>query len=104
LAERVGQALGGELAALGIDVDFAPVLDVHTNPQNPVIGERAFGTEPEAVARRALALARGLERAGVATCGKHFPGHGDTDTDSHLALPRLAHDMARLEAVELLPF
>lgn len=104
LAERVGQALGRELAALGIDVDFAPVLDVHTNPQNPVIGERAFGVGPEVVARRALALARGLERAGVVSCGKHFPGHGDTDTDSHLALPRLAHDMERLEAVELLPF
>jgi beta-N-acetylhexosaminidase len=104
LAENVGEALGRELAALGIDVDFAPVLDVHTNLANPVIGQRAFATAPEVVARRALALARGLERAGVVSCGKHFPGHGDTDTDSHLALPRLDHDLARLEAVELLPF
>jgi beta-N-acetylhexosaminidase len=104
LAERVGEALGRELWALGIDVDFAPVLDVHTNPANPVIGQRAFATEPEIVARRALALARGLERAGVVGCGKHFPGHGDTDTDSHLALPRLDHALARLDAVELLPF
>lgn len=104
LAEHVGEALGRELAALGIDVDFAPVLDVHTNPANPVIGRRAFATEPEVVARRALAMARGLERAGVVGCGKHFPGHGDTDTDSHLALPRLDHDLARLDAVELLPF
>jgi beta-N-acetylhexosaminidase len=104
LAERVGEALGLELVALGIDVDFAPVLDVHTNPANPVIGRRAFATEPEIVARRALALARGLERAGVVSCGKHYPGHGDTDTDSHLALPRLSHALERLEAVELLPF
>jgi beta-N-acetylhexosaminidase len=104
LAERVGEALGRELFALGIDVDFAPVLDVHTNPANPVIGRRAFATEPEAVARRALALARGLERAGVVSCGKHYPGHGDTDTDSHLALPRLSHALERLEAVELRPF
>jgi beta-N-acetylhexosaminidase len=104
LAERIGEALGRELVALGIDVDFAPVLDVHTNPANPVIGRRAFATEPEIVARRALALARGLERAGVVSCGKHYPGHGDTDTDSHLALPRLSHGLERLEAVELLPF
>ena len=103
-AERIGEALGRELAALGIDVDFAPVLDVHTNPANPVIGRRAFATEPEVVATRALALARGLARAGVVSCGKHYPGHGDTDTDSHLALPRLRHGIERLEAVELLPF
>jgi beta-N-acetylhexosaminidase len=104
LAERVGMAMGRELALLGFDLDFAPVLDVHTNPQNPVIGDRAFGRDPARVAGRALAFARGLSRAGVIGCGKHFPGHGDTDTDSHLALPRLAHDMDRLRAVELLPF
>ncbi|ACY15680.1 beta-N-acetylhexosaminidase [Haliangium ochraceum] len=104
LAERVGLALGHELAALEIDVDFAPVLDVHTNPANPVIGKRALSSDPEQVAQRGLALARGLERAGVVSCGKHFPGHGDTDTDSHLALPRLTHGSARLDAIELLPF
>jgi beta-N-acetylhexosaminidase len=85
VAEQVGLAMGRELRALGFDIDFAPVLDVHTNPANPVIGDRAFATEPEAVALRALAFARGLERAGVLACGKHFPGHGDTATDSHLA-------------------
>ncbi|GAB4531577.1 MAG: hypothetical protein Tsb0020_47820 [Haliangiales bacterium] len=104
LATAIGRALGSELAALGIDVDFAPVFDVHTNPDNPVIGARAFGRTPEAVARRALAFADGLAQAGVLSCGKHFPGHGDTDTDSHLALPYLAHDRERLEAVELAPF
>ena len=104
VAELVGRAIGDELRALGFDVDFAPVLDVHTNPANPIIGERAFGTDAEEVARRGLAFARGLAAAGVLACGKHFPGHGDTSTDSHLELPRIDHDWARLERVELLPF
>jgi beta-N-acetylhexosaminidase len=104
LAEEVGRALGGELRALGFDIDFAPVLDVHTNAANPIIGDRAFGTEPEAAARRALAFARGLLDAGLLSCGKHFPGHGDTLTDSHLELPRIDHGWERLERVELLPF
>ncbi len=104
VAEQVGKAIGDELRALGFDIDFAPVLDVHTNPANPVIGERAFGTDAESVARRGLAFARGLAAAGVLACGKHFPGHGDTSTDSHLELPRIDHDWARLERVELLPF
>jgi beta-N-acetylhexosaminidase len=104
VAEQVGRAIGDELRALGFDIDFAPVLDVHTNPQNPIIGDRAFGREPMVAARRALAFARGLAAAGVLACGKHFPGHGDTDTDSHLELPRVDHAWDRLEAVELLPF
>jgi beta-N-acetylhexosaminidase len=104
LAAQVGQAMGEELRAVGFDVDFAPVLDVHTNPANPIIGDRAFGSDAETVARRALAFARGLDAAGVMACGKHFPGHGDTATDSHLELPRIDHDWARLEQVELLPF
>jgi beta-N-acetylhexosaminidase len=104
LAEQLGRALGAELAALGFDVDFAPVLDVHTNDANPIIGDRAFGRTPAQVADRALAFARGLEAAGVLSCGKHFPGHGDTSTDSHLELPRLDHDLERLRAVELEPF
>lgn len=104
VAEQVGAALGTELRAVGFDIDFAPVLDVHTNPANPIIGDRAFGTEPEPAARRALAFARGLDAAGVLACGKHFPGHGDTSTDSHLELPRIDHAWDRLESVELLPF
>ena len=74
----VGRALGEELAAVGVGWNFAPVLDVHTNPANPVIGNRAFGTTPEAVARHALAFWRGLRAAGLVGCGKHYPGHGDT--------------------------
>jgi beta-N-acetylhexosaminidase len=104
VAFQVGQALGAELAALGFTLDFAPVLDVHTNPANPIIGDRALGTEAEAVAARAVALLRGLHDAGVASCGKHFPGHGDTITDSHLDLPVVPRDEARLRAVELVPF
>jgi len=78
IAHDVGLALGRELRALGLDIDFAPVLDIHTNAANPVIGQRAFGTDPDTVARRALAFARGLDEAGILSCGKHFPGHGDT--------------------------
>jgi len=104
LAEEIGLAMGRELAALGFDIDFAPVLDVHSNQDNPIIGDRAFGRDPESVARRALAYAHGLARAGILGCGKHFPGHGDTSTDSHLELPRIDHPMARLEQVELVPF
>jgi beta-N-acetylhexosaminidase len=104
LAEELGRALGRELAALGFDIDFAPVLDVHTNPANPIIGDRAFGRTAADVTRRALATARGLAAGGVLACGKHFPGHGDTATDSHLELPRVDHPMDRLEAVELAPF
>lgn len=102
--ELLAHALGLQLAALGFSMDFAPVLDVHTNAMNPVIGDRAFATEPRRAADAALAFARGLERAGVAPCGKHFPGHGDTLADSHLELPRVGHDRARLDAIELAPF
>jgi beta-N-acetylhexosaminidase len=102
--EAVGRALGGELAAVGVGWNFAPVLDVHTNPANPVIGNRAFGTTPEAVVAHALAFWRGLRAAGILGCGKHFPGHGDTRTDSHHELPVVEHDAERLRRVELAPF
>ena len=104
IAERVGEMIARELSASGIDVDFAPVLDVDTNPDNPVIGDRSFSRDPRRVARLGVALAQGLERSGVASCAKHFPGHGDTSQDSHLTLPRLAHDEKRLWEVELVPF
>jgi len=104
LAHRVGLAMGTELFALGFDIDFAPVLDVHTNEANPIIGNRAFDTDAQGVVELALAFADGLAEAGILGCGKHFPGHGDTDVDSHLALPRLPHDLERLRRVELVPF
>jgi len=104
LAREVGALLGRELRAVGFDMNYAPVLDVDTNPENPVIGSRSFGRTPELVSELGVALAEGLESAGVAACGKHFPGHGDTQQDSHLELPRLAHSLERLEQVELKPF
>lgn len=104
VAEAVGRAMGRELAAVGIDLDFAPVLDVWSNPRNQVIGDRAFGHEPRHAARMALALARGLERGGVLTCGKHFPGHGDTVGDSHHVRPRVRKSRRALAATELVPF
>jgi beta-N-acetylhexosaminidase len=104
LTRRAARVLGTQLRAVGIGVDLAPVLDVDTNPANPVIGDRAFGRSPERVIRHGLAFAEGLGAAGVVACGKHFPGHGDTDVDSHRALPRVAHGRTRLEAVELAPF
>jgi beta-N-acetylhexosaminidase len=104
LLERVGALMGAELACLGLTMNFAPVVDVDTNPANPVIGDRAFSRDPVEVAECAAAYLRGLRAGGVQSCLKHFPGHGDTLLDSHLALPTVAHDRARLEAVELLPF
>jgi beta-N-acetylhexosaminidase len=104
LAEEVGRTLGVELKACGFDVDYAPVLDVDTNEANPIIGDRSLGREAALVGRMGTALIRGLQGIGVAACGKHFPGHGDTAQDSHLTLPRLPHGMERLETIELPPF
>ena len=104
LTRDVGVALGRQLRAVGFNLDFAPVLDVDSNPDNPIIGDRAFSSEPQTVIRHALALSDGLISSGVLSCGKHFPGHGDTDADSHLALPTLKHPRSRLDEVELLPF
>jgi len=104
LAKRVGTLLGRELRAVGIDVNYAPILDVDTNPKNPIIGNRSFSRDAELVGRLGVAVGQGLEEAGVASCGKHFPGHGDTEQDSHQELPRLKHGMQRLEEVELVPF
>ena len=104
-ARTEAASLGRELKRLGFNWDFAPVLDVDNNPDNPVIGDRSYSPDPEQVAALGVQAVRGLqEDAGILACGKHFPGHGDTDTDSHLALPRIPHSRARLEAVEMVPF
>jgi len=104
LAYRVGHAMGVELASVGIDLSFAPVLDVHSNPANPVIGDRAFGSDPALVSEMGIALMRGLHDGGVLSCGKHFPGHGDTEKDSHLELPVVQRSRPQLEHTELVPF
>ena len=85
-------------------VSFSPVVDVNNNPANPVINDRSFGEDRETVARKGIAYMRGLQRGGVIATAKHFPGHGDTDTDSHKALPVIAHSRTRLDSVELYPF
>lgn len=102
--EASGRVLGDLLAALGIDAGLGPVLDVASEPANPVIGVRSFGGDPALVARHGVAFTRGLQAAGVAACGKHFPGHGDTAVDSHESLPVLDLSDAELEARELVPF
>ncbi len=104
LARRVAEALAAELCAVGLNADFAPVLDVNNNPANPVIGIRSFGSDPARVAEFGVAYLTGLQAQGVLAFGKHFPGHGDTAADSHVALPVVPHDRARLEAVEFVPF
>jgi beta-N-acetylhexosaminidase len=104
LTETVACDLGTDLAHAGITLDYAPDTDVNSNPDNPVIGVRAFGADPHLVARHSAAFIRGLQEAGVAACAKHFPGHGDTSVDSHHSVPLINRTRAELDAVELLPF
>ena len=100
----VATAMGRELAAIDVDLTFAPVLDVASNPANPIIGDRAYGTTPDAAAKHALTTFRALRATGLLTCGKHFPGHGDTATDSHLELPVVPRTRRSLATTELPSF
>jgi beta-N-acetylhexosaminidase len=104
LAGRFATALATELRAVGITLDYAPVLDIHTNPKNPIIGDRALAEDAEGVARLGAAIITALQENGVAACGKHFPGHGDTSVDSHLELPLVEHPPDRIRRVECVPF
>jgi beta-N-acetylhexosaminidase len=101
---EAGREVGRDLADLGFNLDFAPVLDVDTNPSNPIIGDRAFGRDPSTAAAGANAFREGLESAGIAGCGKHFPGHGDAALDSHLDLPVIDLPADRLWSLEAAPF
>jgi len=103
-AHDVARAIGEEARAVGIQIDFAPVVDVNNNPNNPVINTRSFGEDPARVARLAALFVRGLDEAGAVSTAKHFPGHGDTDVDSHVGLPIVGASMPRLDSVELVPF
>jgi len=103
-ALETGKILGKELKALGFNMNMAPVADVDSNPRNPVIGDRSFGNDPELVANMAMAMARGMQLEGVIPVLKHFPGHGDTDLDSHVEAVVLNHPLDRLVEVEFLPF
>jgi len=104
LAERFARALAAEIRAVGITLDYAPVLDVHTNPKNPVIGDRALAEKATEVGRLGAAIIKAMQDERVAACGKHFPGHGDTSKDSHLELPLVEHPPERLRQLEFLPF
>jgi len=104
LLTEYGKEVGRQCKEMGIQINFAPDMDVNSNWENPVIGIRSFGENASAVAKRGIAYSRGLEEAGVLSVAKHFPGHGDTNEDSHVTLPVVRHDMANLEKVELLPF
>lgn len=104
LIYQMGMDIGKQMRRLGIHVNFAPVIDVNNNPNNPVINDRSFGDDVDNVGIKGLAYLHGLQHAGVLACGKHFPGHGDTDTDSHYDLPVIRHSRARLDTIELQPF
>ena len=104
LAYRFGMAMGKEMRAVGINMDYAPVLDVHSNPENPIIGKRAISSDPDVVARLGCKIIQGFQDAGTVPVGKHFPGHGDTSQDSHLMLPRVERNKESLEQIELVPF
>ena len=104
LTVKFARAMAAELKAVGINLDYTPVLDVHTNPKNPVIGDRAYSERADDVARLGALMIQTLQAEGVAACGKHFPGHGDTSTDSHFELPIVDQSPERLQAVELVPF
>ena len=101
---KIGQRMGEQEKALGVHMSYAPVLDINTNPDNPIIGNRSFGESPSLVAQKGLSIMKGHHDAGRLTSGKHFPGHGNTDQDSHKTLPTLSFDRDRIENNELFPF
>ena len=104
LSYEVGKILGYELKLFGFNMNFAPVLDINSNPQNPVIGERAFGSDKELVSKLGIQTMKGIQSQGIISVVKHFPGHGDTSVDSHVGLPRVDHGLERLREFELVPF
>lgn len=101
---RIGSRMGQQCARIGIQINFAPVVDINSNPANPVINSRSFGEDRENVTRKASAILRGMKSQGIMGTAKHFPGHGDTDSDSHLTLPIIHHDYARIDSIDLYPY
>ena len=104
LIEEIGYKIGIQLKALGININFSPVVDINTNPLNPIIGNRSFGEDKFEVSRKSLKMMMGMHRAGILTCAKHFPGHGETMKDSHYDLPLVKFDKNRIDSVELYPY
>lgn len=101
---KIGQIIAEEIKSFGFNMDFAPVLDINSNPKNPVIGNRSFGANPQVVTKLGIETMKGIKSKGVISAVKHFPGHGDTSTDSHVGLPMVNHDLKRLKSFELIPF
>jgi beta-N-acetylhexosaminidase len=104
LSYQIGSIIGEELKSFGFNMNFAPVLDINSNPQNPVIGDRSFGSEEGIVTKLGIQTMKGLQNQNIISVVKHFPGHGDTSVDSHIGLPKVNNDLERLESFELLPF
>lgn len=104
IIEKIGFRVGTHLKRLGVHLNFAPDVDINTNPNNPIIGNRSFGEDRENVTAKAVAFTNGMQKAGIMGCAKHFPGHGDTDKDSHKTLPTVAFSKARIDSVELYPY
>ncbi len=104
LIAQFGDEVGRECKKMGIHINFAPVCDINNNPKNPVIGSRSFGENKKRVARKAAIYARALQRQGIMAVAKHFPGHGDTDVDSHVDLPVIKHSLAYIDSVDIFPF
>jgi len=104
ITERIGFRIGEQAKRLGVHINFAPALDINTNPSNPIIGNRSFGEDKNNVAEKGIVFMKGMHRAGVLSSAKHFPGHGDTETDSHLGLPSINFSKNRIDKIELYPF
>ncbi|WP_298496091.1 glycoside hydrolase family 3 N-terminal domain-containing protein [uncultured Algibacter sp.] len=104
LVEKTGKQIGEHCKRLGVHFNFAPVVDINTNPKNPIIGNRSFGEDRDNVTEKALAFMKGMQEAGVLANAKHFPGHGDTDQDSHLTLPTISFNEKRIDSIELYPY
>ena len=104
LIYQMGRQIGNELKAIGVHMNFAPVADINSNPNNPIINARSFGENKNNVAEKSLAYMHGLQNVNILACAKHFPGHGDTDSDSHKTLPQLKQDKAQLDSIEIYPF
>lgn len=104
LSYQIGSIIGEELSSFGLNMNFAPVLDVNSNPKNPVIGDRALGSEPSIVKDLGVQTMKGLQSQNIISVVKHFPGHGDTSVDSHIGLPTVNHDINRLKSLEIIPF
>ena len=104
IIEHVGRRIGEHCKKLGVHINFAPVVDINTNPKNPIIGNRSFGEDTDNVTQKSIAFIKGMQSAGILANAKHFPGHGDTDTDSHKTLPTINFSKNRIDSIELYPY